>query len=360
MIFVFLIPSLQVGGMERVMSVLLEYFVRKHPENQYHLILYGKRREIYYDIPKQVKVHRPAFDFNNKKRFWHTIKTIFFLRKTVRKINPYSILSFGEIWNNLVLIALWGLQVPLFVSDRCQPDKSLGRLHNSLRAYLYPRAKGVIAQTHQAKSIFDQMSLNNNILVVGNPISMPTPGYLRERSNIILTVGRLIGSKHHKELIKIFNKIRFADWKLVIVGGDALKQRNSIQLKKLIEHLNLEKSVILTGSIKNVEKWYQKSSVFAFPSSSEGFPNVVGEALSHGLPVVSFDCVAGPRDMISNGKNGFLIDLFDFSMFEECLLKLMRNSELRETMSKEAKDSIKKYDSNHVAEKFFHIMAHES
>jgi hypothetical protein len=76
-----------------------------------------------------------------------------FLRKKVKNIDPDTILSFGEYWNNLVLLSLYGLKYPVYISDRSQPDKDLGRVQNRLRDLLYPKAAGFIAQTSKAKEI---------------------------------------------------------------------------------------------------------------------------------------------------------------------------------------------------------------
>jgi GalNAc-alpha-(1->4)-GalNAc-alpha-(1->3)-diNAcBac-PP-undecaprenol alpha-1,4-N-acetyl-D-galactosaminyltransferase len=96
----FLIPSLQPGGMERVMSEIIEFCSRK-PEVELHLVLFGIKREIFYEIPKNILIHKPDFEFDNTKRSWHTLKTIYFIRKTIKKINPNTVLSFGELWNNI-------------------------------------------------------------------------------------------------------------------------------------------------------------------------------------------------------------------------------------------------------------------
>ena len=82
----FVIHSLQAGGMERVMSELLNYFAES---NRYHvhLVLYGINRDVFYDISKDIIIYRPSFKFDNSKRLLSTIKTNFFLRKTIQKIN---------------------------------------------------------------------------------------------------------------------------------------------------------------------------------------------------------------------------------------------------------------------------------
>jgi len=353
----FLIPSLNPGGMERVMSEIIDYFNSK-TNLELYLVLFGLNREVFYEIPSSVVIHKPDFEFDNKKRIWHTIKTILFIRKTIKKINPNTVLSFGELWNNLVLLALLNTHYPVFVSDRCQPNKSLGKLHDFLRRILYKNATGIVAQTSIAKSICQKgIVKNTNIRVIGNPL-MKQELVTTPREKIVLSVGRLIESKHHNELIKLFKKINNSDWKLVIVGGDALNQNNKKKLEELIRSLEAEDKIQLVGNQKNVAFYYQKSSVFAFTSSSEGFPNVIGEALSYGLPVVSFDCIAGPSDMIQEGKNGNLIKLFDYNDFAAKLSLLMDDSILRERMAAFAPISIEKFDKNKIGQEYFEFITH--
>ena len=124
-------------------------------------------------------------------------------------------------------------------------------------------------------------------------------------------------------------------------------------LKKLIQVLNAEDKVILAGNQAEVKSYYLKSKIFAFTSNSEGFPNVIGEAQSAGLPVISFDCVAGPSEMIKDGNNGFLIPLFDYDMFKLKLKLLMDDSSLRERFGKKGKEAIKKYSVNVIGEQYY-------
>lgn len=350
------IHSLQAGGMERVMSELAYYFATQ-TNIETHLILYGLNREIFYQIPDNVILHTPKFIFNNKKRLISTLKTITYLRKTISCIAPTSILSFGEYWNNFVLLSMLGLKHPVFVSDRSQPDKSLGRLHDYLRKKLYPTAKGVILQSEKAKEIFLKNNKHDNIAIIGNPIRSfehlkPKP----EREKIVLMVGRLIRSKNQDKLIEIFAEIDDPDWRLILVGYDHLKQKNMDRLKALAKDLNVKDRVQFTGKHDKVEELYLRSSIFAFTSSSEGFPNVIGEAMSAGLPVVAFDCVAGPSEMIEDGLNGFLVPLFDTAQFADRLFLLMNNQDLREELANSAQKSIQRFSREKVCNKFYRFI----
>jgi glycosyltransferase involved in cell wall biosynthesis len=338
--------------MERVMTELALYFSAK--ENvEIHLVLYGNGRDVFYVIPDSVQLHKPDWLFNNSYRFFYTFRTIFWLRRTLKKINPHTVLSFGEYWNSFVLLALKGTPYPVYVSDRCRPDKYLGKLHEFLRKWLYPSAAGLIAQTGKAKGVYTDKNLNKNIEVIGNPIRKISRNEKNtKKENIILTVGRLIDTKHHDRLIEIFDKIETRDWKLVIVGGNAIKQDGMSHLKTLIKKKNLQDRVTLTGTISDVDSYYLKSKIFAFTSSSEGFPNVIGEAMSAGLPVVSYDCFAGPADMIDDEKNGYLIDLFDDETFYKRLRKLMDDDELRHKMGRKSKKLIKRFSDDSIHEKY--------
>ncbi len=333
------IPSLHPGGMERVMSELANFFVNL-PNTEVDLVLYGLKRDIFYALDEKVSVHRPGFEFNNQRRLWHTFKTLFYLRKQVKKLQPDTVLSFGEVWNNFVLLACLGLHTPLFISDRCQPDKQWSWLQRNLRKWLYPCATGIIAQTQKAKDIYQQLFHHPNIAVIGNPIRTIIPDPNIKKENIVLSVGRLIKTKHHDELIRMFARLNPPNWKLVIVGGDALKQQNSVQLQALIDELGMFNKVELAGKRADVDDFYRKSQIFAFTSSSEGFPNVIGEAMSAGLPVVAYDCVAGPSDLIEHEKTGFLVPLHDTTTFIHHLKCLIENADLRENVAAKARERV--------------------
>jgi len=337
------IPTLQAGGMERVMSELTGFFSGESGVDV-HLVLYGKGRTIFYDLPENVKVYTPDWAFDNKKRLRSTIRTLLFLRKRIKKIKPDSVLSFGEYWNSFVLLALLGLKFPVYISDRCSPEKNLGRLHEFLRRVLYPGAAGIVAQTTKAKEIFDANKLNKNIRVINNPIrQILKRDSNNSRENIVLSVGRLIGTKHHDRLIDIFQKANPGGWRLVIIGDDAIKQNVMEGLKKKVKESGLKNVVELTGKVENVDDYYLRSKIFAFTSSSEGFPNVIGEAMSAGLPVISYNCVAGPEDMINDGENGYLVDLFDDKTYAKKLKRLMENESLRNEMGSKSSELVKKF-----------------
>lgn len=335
------------------MAELANYFALKE-NTEVHLVLYGITREVFYPVSDKIVICKPKFRFNNKLRLVYTLKSLFFLRRTIRKINPDRVLSFGEYWNSFVLLSLFGLGFPVYVSDRSQPDKSLGRFHDNLRRFLYPFAKGIILQTQKAKDIFLLKNKHPNIAVIGNPIRLINDSespFSREKA--VLTVGRLIKTKHQDKLIEMFAKVSSPDWKLILVGYDHLKQENMEKLRMLAKQLTVENRVVFTGKKDNIDSIYTSSSIFAFTSSSEGFPNVIGEAMSAGLPVIAFDCIAGPSDMITNEVNGFLVPLFNYEEFESKLAHLMEDEDLRLKIGTNARNSIKQFSVDRICQAYY-------
>lgn len=351
------IPSLQAGGMERVMSELAWHFSERG-DLELHLVLYGMKREIFFELPEGIRIHRPAFRFNNRLRLFYTIKTILFLRSTVKSIHPDSVLSFGELWNSFVLLGLLGLDYPVYISDRCSPARTYNRFHRFLRRWLYPKATGIIAQTKKARDIYTEQFGHRNIGVIGNPIREVNVNGRVRKENIVLMVGRLISTKHQDELIRLFLQIPVPGWKLVLVGYDHLKQKNRERLRAIISEHGAENRVFLEGKRSEVDPYYAQSRIFAFTSSSEGFPNAIGEAMTAGLPVVAFDCVAGPSEMIRDCHTGFLVPVLDFQQFRERLEWLMKDEVLRDSFGACGRNEIREFTLERIGDKFLEFILH--
>lgn len=338
------------------MSLLINSIVqRKNVE--VHVVLIGKEREIIQPISNLAIIHKPSFVFNNNQRRINTFKTLFFIRSTIQKINPKTVLSFGEMWNNLTLLSLLGLNYPVFVSDRSTPDKNLGRFHNMLRSWLYPKARGIVAQTSLAKEVAEKRKWNENIEVIGNPIHQTVVSNEHLKENHILTIGRLIRTKHVDELVDIFAATdKHSEWKLYVVGGNAKGQDFLEELQKQLFLKDLYGSVYLEGRQTNVQTYYQRSKIFAFTSSSEGFPNVIGEAMAAGLAVIAYNCIAGPADLIDDGINGFLIPERNQELYKKRLQELINDESLRKRFGKEAKLKMKNFEVNKIADQFFNFI----
>lgn len=351
---IFVTPSLATGGRERVMSALMNFCIKKGDE--VHLVLYGKHITIYFPLDSRIIIHRPTF-VKCKSDVLYALRSLFFIRKTVKNLKADRMVSFEEKWNRFALLSTVGLKIKKIISNRNNPYRDYGFIDRKLANWLYPKSDVLIAQTQIAKDVYEKRYKLKKCVVIGNPINRLDINFSDcKRENIIISVGRLMNSKNHDRLIRIFSQTDYKNWKLVIVGGDFANQNNSSKLRKLIKELDLDEYVMLAGPQKDVNSLLLKSKIFAFTSDKEGFPNVIGEAMAAQLPVVSYDCIAGPRDMITDGKNGYLIPVYNDKMFIEKLNRLMSDEILRVSMGENAVDSIKKFDSEVILTKFYNII----
>ena len=171
----------------------------------------------------------------------------------------------------------------------------------------------------------------------------------QEKENIVLTIGRLTEQKNFKELITIWSELgkRTIGWKLIICGtGD---QENA--LKKQIEDNKLD-NIVMEGFCQNIDEYYKKAKIFVMTSIFEGFPMVLVESQTYGLPIVSYDCLTGPSEIIIDNKNGFLIPMNDRSLFKDKLIKLLNNKELRDIFSISAFNDCNRFKIDNIVKKW--------
>lgn len=339
----FITPTLTAGGSERVLALVANHVQQKN-NTQVHIILLTGG-EIFYNIEKEIIIHRPDFDYLKFNRIKFTWKIFYYLRRKLKEINPQSLLCFGGRYNSFVLLASQGLGIRTYISDRSMPGMSYGWLIDSLNRYLYKKATGVIVQTESAKVTLQKKIKHTNIKVIGNPIK-PVPEPKIERKKIILNVGRFIESKHQDWLIEYFVQIGDPNWELWLVG-DGPSYKKCFDKANRLEYRG---NIIFWSNQKNITDFYIQSSIFAFTSTSEGFPNALGEAMAAGCACISFDCIAGPSDLIDNDINGYIIPIGDRNKYMVQLRKLMLDDTIRKKFSNNATETMKSYDANKINE----------
>lgn len=327
---VLIIPTIAQGGAERVMSELANKWATQGHE--VHLILLLSD-DHFYNISEKVRVYQLGFVNNGFiSKIFSELKTFLKLRQLLKQIRSDFVLSFMCKYNIFTLLASSFLNLNIFVSDRSNPRRKLPKLIAFLRKYTYRFADGIIAQTGLAKELLEKETGNNNIIVIPNPLKKVQLFPDINREKLIINVGRLVPEKGQKYLIDAFSKINDQDWKLIILGDGVLRN----ELTKQVKGLGLNERVEMPGAVDDIDSWFARSSIFAFSSISEGFPNALAEAMAAGLAVVSFDCDTGPKDLIKNGKNGYLVNVEDTKNFALKLKLLMESKALRTQFSKEA------------------------
>ena len=151
----------------------------------------------------------------------------------------------------------------------------------------------------------------------------------------VITIGRYSYEKGYDLLLRIWSIVgkECTDWQL-----DIFAMGDPTPYVKIMDELSVDKKRChLNSSVVDVENEYINSSIFVQPSRTEGFGLVLVEAMACGLPVISFDCENGPRSIISDGEEGFLIPTFDIEEFSNRLIQLMNDADLRKSMGEKGR-----------------------
>ncbi len=344
-----IIPTLSFGGAERVMSELATEFALQ--KNAVQLVLLAKSNDCYKTHPT-VQIHRLGFQNKGEfKKIIAEIETFWKLRRLLKREKPDAVLSFMEKYNVFVILATRGLGLKVFISDRSNPESAIPKHIDILRKLSYRYATGIIAQTSLAKEIIKRTTKNKNITVIPNPVKYVQRYPEIKRENIILNVGRLVPEKGQAYLLEAFKMLNNPKWRLIILGDGPLKN----DLLGKAKQLQIDKQLIMPGAVSNVDEWLARASVFVLSSVSEGFPNSLLEAMAAGLPCVSFDCDAGPRDIIRNGVNGILVQTKNIQELADKINILINNPQLRSSMGKEAEKINEKLGISNVANAYIEL-----
>ena len=314
---IILVSAMNLGGAQRVVSVLCEHWSK----NGYKVTLIstftGKKTD-HYKVNDQVVLKSLR---NNsifpKIKMLNLVVKLTQLRKIIVDEKPDIIISFLTRVNVAAALATVGLKTPIIICERTwKPFNTLSNNFFWMYQLLFKNVKSIIVQTDESRIWLRQHFPKINVDVIPNPISYPLPlqkgntidpnTVLQKHRNLILASGRLHKFKQFDLLIKAFCRIKdeHHSWDLVILGEGEEREN----LDNLLIELKARDRIFLPGSVGNMSEWYKRADLFILSSLVEGFPNVLLEAMSYELPCISFDCDTGPRDMIQNGINGVLIN----------------------------------------------------
>jgi len=180
-----------------------------------------------------------------------------------------------------------------------------------------------------------------NTIAIPNPLWFTTDKGTDLKSKRVIAAGRHTYEKGFDRMLQIWKKVlvRHPDWILDIYG----KPKGNINLRLLAKELNISENVVLYEPVQNIDEKYLEASFYLMTSRFEGFGMVLIEAMASGLPCIAYDCPCGPRAIISQNEDGFLIEDGNESDCVDAVVTLIENVELREAMAKKAKLTSKKY-----------------
>ena len=342
------IGHLNCGGAEKIASSLANHFALNGCTVSMVTLT---RSPPFYGLAPSVRLIQIDGDSQRKPKIIRWLARFFGIRGVIREIRPSVILSF--MFPAFLLFATNGLNVPTVITIRNDPKRLMFPETVFIRKFLYKKALAVIAQTEYAAGELMRQTGHENIQVIPNFVESieferaTQPEHSKEKGEVI-SVGRLIPSKGFDDLLRIFAGVRKEGWRLRIVGDGPEKKA----LEALAGELELDDAVLFHGFETDVFALLANAAIFAFCSKSEGFPNALLEAMATPLCCISYDCVAGPSDLIESGKNGVLVPLNDEVKFAESLRMLMGNVEERERMARSAGEIAREYSVDAIGKKY--------
>jgi GalNAc-alpha-(1->4)-GalNAc-alpha-(1->3)-diNAcBac-PP-undecaprenol alpha-1,4-N-acetyl-D-galactosaminyltransferase len=348
------ISALERGGAERILSVLAGAWVKKGREVT--LITFDDKEPPSYPlhpsiILKSLRVpnEEAGSPFVALSR---NIKRIRLLRRFIHQSRPDLVVSFLDFPNILTLLATRGLGIPVIVSERANPDLvPVKPIWKRLRKSFYPSAAALVCQTNAMVA-----QLQQTIKVAGyaipNPVELPVtwnanaPKGGNNDSRTIIAMGRLVPQKGFDLLLQAFASIaaRHPEWSLKVLGKGSLKD----QLEAQAESLGLKDRVSFLGAFADPFPVLRSADLFVFSSRFEGFGNALTEAMACGLPAVSFDCPAGPADIIRHGVDGLLVPPENVPALTEAMDRLMGDNVEREKLASRAPDVLQRFSLERV------------
>lgn len=354
------------GGVERVVTTKANYFAEHFGYEVTIIVTEGNGDHSFFHLSKKVEVINFGLAFEDlwKKPF---LKKLLLYSKKQRL---YKKLLKRELLRIKPDITISTLRREVnFINDIQDGSHKIGELHlsrsnyrgiedgdSSLLKRLFSKwwKKDIVSQIRRLdrfvvltdNAVKDWPELDNIKMI---PDPLPIDGFIQSRSDTkrIISVGRYSNEKGFDLLLKIWSIVEkeCSDWQLDIYGmGDPTPY------VKMMDDLSIDqRRCHLRSSLVDVESEYIKSSIFVHPSRSEGFGLVIVEAMACGLPVVSFDCENGPRSIITDGVDGFLVSPFNIRFFADRILLLINDENQRRLMGEQGRLKSQQYTIEKIA-----------
>ncbi len=303
---IFFLPTLSIGGGERVVSDLSLNF----PDFIETVIVLLKNKVSYPYKGKLVCLDVPLSN-SLLLRIYYFFICLFRFKKIIKKEKPDYVISFGPPLN---IINLFSNKKNVLRVDNVMSSSGKSLIYKILIRFFYNKAPKIICVSRvSAEDLINNFGIKKEkITVIYNPlkikeiqslISEPLEPEYEEifKKPVIITVGRLTKQKNQKCLIRTFSEVKnkIKEARLVILGKGELEP----ELKLLVKDLKMEGNVHFLGWQKNPFKFLARAKVFVLSSLWEGLPCVVLEAMACSLPIISADCKSGPREILASGTD---------------------------------------------------------
>lgn len=331
------------GGVERVMSSHIRHTSRKHQS----VLLTKDDGQSFYDLPEKIELRslRTTFATSMQSRWWRIAKTIetivrsvIRLRTVLRTERPDVIYTSNIV--NLLEVFLAQRHLRNVWSTEHSSFQAYNPIYKFLAKKLYKKVRVLSVPTRTDVDVYGSLAVNS--VYLPNPLPFQSMQQCALTESSVICVGRLTDDKRHDLLLRMWCEVTqtHPDWKLHIFGSG----ENRGALLRLMYQLKLESCVEFHNPVKDIQNEYLQSSISVLSSRNEGFGMVLVEAMACGLPCVAFDCPSGPRDIVIDGVNGFLVENGNDAQFVQRIITLITDVQLRERLGAGARESVQRFD----------------
>lgn len=333
------------GGTEKMTAVLANLLADRNRVTVISLRFSGQK--LFYELREEVEFH-VLKSVSGKLGILKKIKDI---RRFIKEKNIDIIVNVDIGIGIYGILAAKGTRAKVITWEHSNYYNNWdSKTFPFLRKFAVKFSDAVVVLTEQDKQNYiKNLHPSTPIHVISNPVRKKEVKYDPD-SKTILSAGALTPIKGFEKIVEIGERIfvQHRDWKWVICGAGPEYE----PLKQAVEQANLSDYIHMPGSVSNMEVYYRKAAIYVMTSKMEGLPMVLLEAKSYGLPIVSFDIMTGPKDIISNGKNGYLVPFDDLEQMTKKILQLMDDAKLRTEFSCHSQDDIEKFDIVQIGEKW--------
>ena len=347
----FIISDFEGGGTQRVISLIANNLIRDNYEIKICLINQSK---IKYLLSKKVKTIELNIRSNKKNFFdfiFKNLQRLVLLRKTFKSHKDYILVSFLNTTNILCLLSSIGLNSKVIINERNDILKQKLNFSWTFLKFMTYNLADLITTNNKSNLLFLKSKYGKKVNYINNPVEIKK-FKKQKRKKIILSVGSLNDQKNYLQLLRCFKafSLKNDNWTYNILGEGQLRK----ELIEYIKFLDLEKKVKIFN-FTDPSSFYKKSSIFIHGAKYEGTPNVLLEAMSFRIPIISSD-YNGSSDIIKNNYNGIIYKIES----DEDLLKKMQNLAFSNKLRKELSDNgysyVKKYDISEISKEWIKLL----
>lgn len=347
----FLLGGLQGGGAERVAVLLIEEWLKKGISINL-ITMRGPDKDV-HPMPKGIKRIILGGEGESKNKITALFKNFVYLfkvRKAIKETGGNTVISFLTRANIYAIIACFGLRKHVVISERNDTTKQpLEWPWKKLRKNLYKYADVVTANSNIALESMKKYVPESKLKLVPNPVHIPDFESISnpEKSKVILNVARLTAHKRQSLLLDAVSILQdsFKQWTLVILGEG--EERSN--LEEQAGTLNIDHQVTMPGFVQNVSEYYKNAAMFVLTSEYEGTPNVLLEAMAHGLPCIVSDSLPGAMEFVENGVTGLVFKSGDSEDLARKLILLIENPKLRIQFGQAVHNRVREFAPKKVA-----------